>query len=715
MKTIEDDPRITAYVLGELGPRDRAALEQEIAADPALARLVEEFRAGARLLGEVLPQEAADLGLSLAQREQVWRAVAGELPDQVRSRRWGGMTPWPAAWGWAACLTLIGLMTWMWLDGPTEGPGRHDVLETGGPAPAPAVSALQRQESAAKADPRTEQEFRRSGNAVPGDAGAGVARDNLAAAASAPSAPPPPVAEPAGREASRRVDGRVDAMAGVEPAGPPARRMMLPVHWAPEARAKAAGETYLPLTDHPFRRVTDVVSATSTFGADVDTASYANIRRFLRAGQWPPREAVRIEEVVNAFTYDYPAPERGQPFAASVEVASAPWAPQHRLVRIGLRAREIPVEERPPMNLVFLVDVSGSMAPANRLPLVQQSLRLITRGLLPHDRVAIVTYAGDSRVALESTGDRRRMLRAIDQLQAGGSTNGEGGILMAYQIARAHFIEGGVNRVILCTDGDFNVGTTSRDELIALVERERASGVYFSVYGFGMGNLKEATLEQLANRGNGTYGYIDSYAEAVKTFVRHLGGALVPVAKDVKFQVEFNPARVAAWRQIGYENRQLDREDFQDDSKDAGEVGSGHVVTALYEIIPTGVASPALPEPHRYVGEGERPGSRRQETDAPERELLFVKIRHKLPGEETSRLTTFPVRDTGGSWERASQDFRFTAAVAGFGMILRESPHRGGLTWDLVEQLARSGRGEDLTGDRAEFLQLMALARALKP
>jgi len=326
--------------------------------------------------------------------------------------------------------------------------------------------------------------------------------------------------------------------------------------------------------------------------------------------------------------------------------------------------------------------------------------------------VALVTYAGASRVALDSTSDKRAILAAIDGLGAGGSTNGEGGIRMAYQIARSHFIDGGANRVILCTDGDFNVGTTGRDDLIALIEHHRASGVFLSVYGFGMGNLKEATLEQLANKGNGAYGYIDSYAEAQKTFVQNLAGTLVTVAKDVKFQVEFNPARVAAWRLLGYENRLLAREDFNDDTKDAGEVGAGHTVTVLYEIVPVGTEVPAAADAHRYLEEKQKSKIRNQKSDG---ELLFLKVRHKLPDGDESRLQTFPVADAGGTWEKASPDFQFASSVAAFGMLLRESPYAGTADWDLVQRLARAGKGEDPQGHRAEFLRLIELARSLGP
>jgi Ca-activated chloride channel family protein len=724
MKTIEDDPHITAYLLNELPPHDRAAFEKQLAADPALARLVEEFQQSASLFSEALPHEAADLGLSLAQRESILRAASGTAQSTRSTQPGWAIHSFTPACGWVGSLLILGLGAWIWFASEMMNPEPPAIP----PLPLTANKTSPRASSFVLADepippspeepallPSTEELLRSDALVAAPEGGAAgeVAPLDVTSAATsfAVTAPPPavgvPVAEPhsatSGSGFYRRTASQFYKSSYRSNFGP--------------HRVEASAEAYAPIPHQGFHRVTDAASATSTFGADVDTAAYANVRRFLQDGQLPPPDAVRIEELLNYFTYAYPAPDRGAPFAASVETASAPWAPKHRLVRVGIRARDIPPAARPPMNLVFLVDVSGSMQSPHKLPLVQQSLRLLTQGLQARDRVAIVTYAGASRVALDSTPDKRLIREGIDRLSAGGSTNGEGGIRMAYQIARTHFIEGGVNRVILCTDGDFNVGTTSRDDLIALVERERASGVFLSVYGFGMGNLKEATLEQLANKGNGAYGYIDSFAEAQKTFVQQLAGTLVPVAKDVKFQLEFNPTRVAAWRQIGYENRQLARADFNDDTKDAGEVGSGHTVTALYEIVPVGVEPPALPDPHRYFEEKQKSETRNPKPETgnsgSSAELLFLKIRHKLPHEDTSRLMSFPVQDKGGSWERASEDFRFAAAVAGFGMLLRESPYAGSANWNLVQTLARSGRGVDPHGHRAEFLRLVQLARAL--
>lgn len=367
------------------------------------------------------------------------------------------------------------------------------------------------------------------------------------------------------------------------------------------------------------------------------------------------------------------------------------------------------------MNLVFLVDVSGSMSSENKLPLVQKSLRLLTKNLERRDRVAIVVYAGSTGLVLDSTSDKNRILEAIDRMQSGGSTNGAGGIRLAYQVARDHYIKNGINRVILCTDGDFNVGTTDRGELVSMIENKRQEGVFLNIYGFGMGNLKDATLEQLANKGNGTYGYIDSFAEARKVFSEQLSGTLVTVAKDVKFQIEFNPSQVAAWRQIGYENRQLARQDFNDDTKDAGEVGAGHTVTVLYEIVPAGGEVPMAPDAHRYLEENPKSQSATGGSNPKggNKEMLFLKIRYKEPTAEESKLLTFPVKDGGQVWERASGDFKFAASVASFGMLLRESPYRGGSTWSQALALGRAGKGEDEHGHRAEYLRLVELAKDL--
>jgi Ca-activated chloride channel family protein len=470
-------------------------------------------------------------------------------------------------------------------------------------------------------------------------------------------------------------------------------------------------ETYARVDENPFQAT--LGAPLSTFSIDVDTAAYANLRRFLAQGRRPPRDAVRIEEMINYFPYHYAPPAAGgAPFAASLEVAVAPWAPAHRLVRIGLKGREVSDAARPPANLVFLLDVSGSMDEPNKLPLVKQSLRMLVNRLRPDDRVAIVVYAGASGLALPSTSaaQKARILDAIDELQPGGSTNGEAGIQLAYDIAKANFIPGGVNRVILATDGDFNVGTTSEGELTRLVEEKAKSGVFLTVLGFGMGNYKDAMLVTLADKGNGNYAYIDTAAEARKALVEQAGGTLVTIAKDVKIQVEFNPAQVQSYRLIGYEKRMLRTEDFNNDKVDAGEIGAGHTVTALYEIVPVGVVAPETGkiDPLRYQQAQEQ----LRRTAANGDELLTLKIRYKAPTGDVSSKVEFPLRDAGGRFEQASADFKFSAAVAAFGMILRESPYKGAVTLADVTTWARSGLEEDAGGYRSEFLELVSQAGA---
>jgi Ca-activated chloride channel family protein len=468
-------------------------------------------------------------------------------------------------------------------------------------------------------------------------------------------------------------------------------------------------EEYGRISDNPFLTVADEPLA--TFSADVDTASYANVRRFLTQRTLPPPDAVRIEEMVNYFTYDYEAPTDGAPVRVNAEVAAAPWNSDHRLVRIGIQGEQIDWEERAPTNLVFLIDVSGSMDSPDKLPLLREGMKLLVEQLGENDRVAIVVYAGNSGLVLPSTtGDRQQqIIRALDRLQAGGSTNGGAGIQLAYDTAVANFIEGGVNRVILATDGDFNIGVTNNGELTRLIEEKAESGVFLSVLGFGTGNLNDAGMEALADRGNGNYGYIDSIREARKVLVEQMGGTLITIAKDVKFQVEFNPAEVAAYRLIGYENRLLENQDFNDDTKDAGEIGAGLTVTALFEVVGVGV-DPGTPgvDPLRYQAAPATTDLARSSG-----ELLTVKVRYKEPDEDTSLLIDTPVRDAGRTFDEATADFRFASSVAAFGMILRDSPHKGDATFDSVLDVAEDSRGADPEGYRDEFVDLVRRARAI--
>ena len=467
-------------------------------------------------------------------------------------------------------------------------------------------------------------------------------------------------------------------------------------------------EAYSRIDDNPFHLTT--TTPLSTFSSDVDTASYSNLRRFLTEGSLPPKDAVRVEEMINYFSYDYPAPRGNDPFSITTEVTSSPWSPTHQLVRVGLQAPAIDDRQVPARNLVFLLDVSGSMGSADKLPLLKQAMNLLVDTLRPQDKVSIAVYAGAEGMALAPTSgaNKDKIRQAIFSLEAGGSTNGAAGIQLAYNMAEANRIKNGINRVILCTDGDFNVGISSEGELTRLIEKERERGVFLTVLGFGTGNLKDATMEKLADRGNGNYGYIDSLFEARKMLVKEAGATLVTVAKDVKLQVEFNPALVAGYRLIGYENRLLRNEDFNDDKKDAGDIGAGHSVTALYEIVPAGVAVPTG---------GKVDDLKYQTKPAPSAgaasgEMLTVKVRYKEPSGQTSKLLSQPVKASES--KAPSEDFRWAAAMAGFGMMLRESPHRGVLTWQQVETMAGGAIGKDAEGYRKQAVQMIKAAMKLQ-
>jgi Ca-activated chloride channel family protein len=446
----------------------------------------------------------------------------------------------------------------------------------------------------------------------------------------------------------------------------------------------------------------------STFSLDVDAASYSNVRRFLNQGTLPPAGAVRVEEMINYFQYSYAQPTGEHPFSVYTELADCPWQPEHKLLLVGLQGKKVDTRELPASNITFLIDVSGSMTDENKLPLVKGALKLLADQLREQDRVSIVVYAGAAGLVLEPTSDKTKIKQALDQLEAGGSTAGGAGIQLAYHTARQNFIKGGNNRVILCTDGDFNVGASSDDAMVSLIEKERASGVFLTVLGFGMGNYQDAKMQKLADKGNGTHAYIDQMSEAKKIFVNEFGGTLFTIAKDVKFQLEFNPAQVQGYRLIGYENRILNKEDFNDDKKDAGEMGSGHTVTALYEIIPTGVETELLGnvDPLRY---SKKEKNKMQHGD----ELLLVKLRYKKPNENTSKLMEVPVSASSIAYKQASGQFRLAAAVATFGMILSDSKFKGESDFTLVRSLANSAVGEDPGGYRKEFVELCEKASRL--
>jgi Ca-activated chloride channel homolog len=507
-----------------------------------------------------------------------------------------------------------------------------------------------------------------------------------------------PVGTPAPVILRRAISGRVPTIVMRDPAR----------HLRRAPADSGNTEAYDHIDENSFR--SPLVAPLSTFSVDVDRASYANVRRFLNGGQLPPRDAVRIEELVNYFPYDDPAPgDEDAPIRITTEIAPAPWNPTHDLVRVGLRARDVDMRRAPASNLVFLIDVSGSMMGPGRLPLVKQSLAMLVNELREEDHVAIVVYAGRAGLVLPSTSDKQRILASLAALEAGGSTAGGAGIKLAYDVARENFIHRGNNRVILCTDGDFNVGQSSDGELVNLIEDRRKEGAYLTILGFGMGNYKDAKMEKLAGAGNGNYGYIDDLLEARKMLVKEMGGTLLTVAKDVKLQVEFDPTRVQAYRLLGYEDRLLRDEDFVNDAKDAGDVGAGHSVTALYEIVRSDVRLDVkLPEvaPLRYQRQTVRGA-------APANELLHVAMRYKAPDGERSMLVTHPVRANRTIGVAPSESMRFASAVAGFGMLLRQSPNAGSLTWGQVVSLATGARGADPEGYRADFIRLAELAQSL--
>ncbi|MBK8239986.1 MAG: VWA domain-containing protein [Deltaproteobacteria bacterium] len=473
---------------------------------------------------------------------------------------------------------------------------------------------------------------------------------------------------------------------------------------APVSQPPFNTEAYAELHENDFVAVAD--DPRSTFSIDVDTASYSNTRRFLRDRMLPPAAAVRLEELINYFDYDYEQPAGDAPVAVAAEVAPCPWQPGHLLVHVGLQGREL-VGDTPPRNLVFLLDVSGSMGEPDKLPLLKHAMSLLARQLREQDRVSIVVYAGASGVVLEPTNDPRAVLSALSQLESGGGTNGSEGIIAAYELAERNFHPGAVNRIILATDGDFNIGVSSVGALVELIEDKRDTGVFLSVLGFGTGNLDDASMEALADHGNGNYAYIDGEREAEKVLLREVDATLVTVAKDVKVQVEWNPAEVASYRLIGYENRLLAHQDFNDDTKDAGEVGAGHEVTALYEVVPVGAEEvTAKVDPLKYQG------GRAESRAATSGELMTLKVRYKQPDADDSQAISLPVRARTG--HAPSEDFRFAAAVAEFGLLLRDSKYAGTASWRHAIDLAKGAVGEDRDGDRREFLQLVRIAARLK-
>lgn len=468
-------------------------------------------------------------------------------------------------------------------------------------------------------------------------------------------------------------------------------------------------EDYDHINENRFLEATQ--NPLSTFSIDVDAASYSNMRRFVQYGQEPPADAIRMEEMINYFNYEYEEPKGDDPFNVITEYAECPWAQGHKLLHVGLQGKQIPTENLPASNLVFLIDVSGSMSAANKLPLLRSSFKLLVDQMREQDRIAIAVYAGAAGLVLPSTSgaDKQKLKEAFDKLQAGGSTAGAAGIKLAYQTAREHFVEGGNNRVILATDGDFNVGQSSDSELVRLIEKERESGIFLTVLGFGTGNYKDNKMQQLADKGNGNHAYIDNINEAKKVLVNEFGGTLFTIAKDVKIQIEFNPTQVKGYRLLGYENRLLNKEDFNDDKKDAGELGAGHTVTALYEIIPAGVESPFMAQ----VDELKYQETKVSPTASKSKDLATVKLRYKKPDGQKSKLLEQAIDRKAGKWTKSSNNFRWSAAVAEFAMLLRRSEFKGNANYTQAINLAEGAKGKDPNGYRKEMIDLLKTMKSL--
>ena len=656
-----NDPRLTAYVLGELDESERTEIEALVASDPELAKQVDAIRETTDFLQRELSEQPVP-GLSDIQRKRIERAAAAP----GKRRRWVVPVTAIATVGGAVAAGLLFMVS-------SDSAEKRMSART---APDSVEADLGLVMLPPQEDREVEEEGRMGKRDSTRQTGQYAMDGRFALYGSA--------------DEDRKVIVRPRDVSGLD--------------WNDQPNQEA----YDHIGDNPFFAVKD--DPRSTFSIDVDTASYANVRRMLRQGRRPPKGSVRIEEMINYFSYDYEPPNDREPFSIHSDVTSVPWAPGHSLLRIGLKGKELVRENRKRANLVFLIDVSGSMQSPNKLPLLKTSMGMLIDNLEAEDRIAIVVYAGSSGLVLPSTpvSKKGRIMAALGRLRSGGSTNGGAGIRLAYQIAAKNFVKGGVNRVLLATDGDFNVGTTDQSELIRLIEKKAKSDVFLTVLGFGMGNLNDSALEKIADHGNGHYAYIDTINEARKVLVDELDATLVTIAKDVKIQIEFNPAQVAGYRLIGYENRVLAHRDFNDDTKDAGEIGAGHTVTALYELVPPGQAVPGGTDPLKYQSKSAASGA------ASSDELLTVKLRYKAPTGTKSQLSEYVVPNRVMPLDRAPVGVRFAAAVAAFGMYLRESPHRGDFDLDDIEKLAGRSLGADRYGYRGEFLELVQLAGRLR-
>ncbi len=687
-----DDPRITAYLFDELGPDKLKEFELELESSAQLRELVESTRATIEQL-RIESATEGEMALSGPQREKVLSGISSRPGDTspgsgksaaVFSRR--PTRAFAIAGGIAALISVAALQWGLFADlRLAEIQRQQDVQQT----------RLQDRLEATPAEVREKYRTIDQKHWTEGRIEQLSKNDNERVKV-----------ELVNRHLGTSVDADLTKRLGQR-----FEDQSITIWTDHGAGPGMSGDKFDPIVDNAFRRVTE--DPLSTFSIDVDTASYSKVRMFLRDYDSLPRpDAVRIEELVNYFTYDYAGPTGPHPFSANLAAATCPWNPKHQLVRIGIKGREIPKQERPRSNLVFLLDVSGSMKHSNKLPLVKTGMKMLVDQLSENDQVAIVVYAGASGLVLDSTtaDQKGKIIDALDRLHAGGSTNGGEGIRLAYATAIDHFIEGGVNRVILCTDGDFNVGTTGTDQLVRVVADHAKDDVFLSVLGFGMGNHNDAMLEQISNKGNGNYAMVDSVGEARKVLVQQTSSTLVTIAKDVKIQVEFNPKKITAYRLIGYENRILHAQDFNDDTKDAGEIGAGHTVTALYEIVPSDkqldVSIPTI-DPLKYQTSGQPSEAANQD------ELLTLKLRYKQPDEDTSTLMSLPLEGVVSSFNQADRDFQFAAAVASFGMLLRDSKYKGNATYSSVLEIAASAAEDDGDGYRTEFLELIRSAARL--
>jgi Ca-activated chloride channel family protein len=691
----EIEGRLLDYLMNEVTPVERAEIDAALAQDAGLCATLEELRGA---VGAISAAKAGSDRLSSARREAL---LADAAQVSVSARR---------SWGWfrPAALAASGLL---WMGAGAMG-GAWGQLKWGEPRVEVKESAVASMSGAERASGRGVH-----GDPVPNPMTVMTVEGVKGQPSNDPSqgyvaGPKAKLAEVerSGKDLKRiaagdRAGGRVLRSRRDFP-GPKIELADGEVEESIRSYERSS-EEYSRIVDNPF--LAALRDPLSTFSIDVDTAAYANMRRFIHEGSLPPADAVRIEEMVNYFRYEYAQPVGDAPFSVAMEVHAAPWEPKHRLLRIGLQGKEIDVSEAPPANLVFLIDVSGSMSSEDRLPLVKKSLTMLAENLRAHDKVSMVVYAGKSGLVLPPTGGDKKeaILEALNRLSSGGSTNGAQGIELAYRTAAESFVQGGVNRVILCTDGDFNVGVSSEGELTRLIEEKRKTGVFLSVLGFGRGNYADARMQALADKGNGNASYIDSLQEAKKVLVEQATGTLITIAKDVKIQVEFNPGKVAAYRLIGYENRMLAAQDFNDDKKDAGEIGAGHQVTALYEIVPAGEAVPAADVDELRYQKPPQPVA-----GANPDEMCTVKLRYKAPDGDVSRKVEFPFADPGRI--DATPEFDFAASVAMVGMLLRDSEYKGQSKWELAVELAKGGLGNDKEGWRKEFVELVEKAKGIE-